>query len=207
VAHVTLQHLLTHTAGLLDYEDLIPPDTTAQPRDRDVLDLVRPNDGGYHAPGAAFRYSNTGYSLLALVIEKVANQPFAAFLHERIFAPLEMSDTIAYEAGVSDIPRRAYGYSLHSRTWTQTDQSLTSATLGDGGIYSSVSYLARWDAALATGRLLPERLLAGMFSPHAATPDGVAYGLGWYLRDRRFACHTGETIGFRTAIVRRLEHG
>lgn len=53
--YVTVQQLLTHTAGLLDYEDLIPPDTTAQLRDRDVLDLVLPQGGGYHAPGAAFR--------------------------------------------------------------------------------------------------------------------------------------------------------
>ncbi len=203
--HVTLLHLLTHTAGLLDYEDLILPGATAQLRDQDVLDLVRPSDSGYHAPGAAFRYSNTGYCLLALIVETVAEQPFAAVLRERIFTPFEMTGTLAYEAGVSDVPRRAYGYSLHGQTWTRTDQSLTSATLGDGGIYSSVADLTRWDAALATGRLLPGQLLARMFSPHAATPDGAAYGLGWYLRGRRVAYHTGETIGFRTAIVRRLD--
>jgi CubicO group peptidase (beta-lactamase class C family) len=203
--HVTVQHLLTHTAGLLDYEDLIPPDTITPLCDQDVLDLVRPHAGGYHASGAAFRYSNTGYCLLALLVAQVANQPFATFVRERIFAPLEMIDTLAYEAGVSEVPRRAYGYSLHGQTWTRTDQSLTSATLGDGGVYSSVSDLARWDAALATGRLLPAPLLARMFSPHVATPDGAAYGFGWYLRERRVAYHTGETIGFRTAIVRRLD--
>jgi CubicO group peptidase (beta-lactamase class C family) len=203
--HVMVQHLLTHTAGLLDYEDLIPPGATAQLRDQDVLDLVQPHAGGYHAPGAAFRYSNTGYCLLALIVAQVAGQPFAAVLRERIFAPLEMADTIAYEAGVSDVARRAYGYSLRGQTWTRTDQSLTSATLGDGGIYSSVVDLARWDAALATGRLLANPLLAHMFSPHAATPDGAAYGLGWYLRESRVAYHTGETVGFRTAIVRRLD--
>ncbi len=203
--HVTVQHLLTHTAGLLDYEDLISPDTATPLRDQDVLDLVRPQAGGYHAPGAAFRYSNTGYCLLALIVAQVAGQPFAAVLRERIFVPLEMTDTLAYEVGISEVQRRAYGYSLHGQTWTRTDQSLTSATLGDGGIYSSVSDLARWDAALATGRLLPERLRARMFSPHAATPDGAAYGLGWYLRERRVAYHTGETIGFRTAIVRWLD--
>ena len=203
--HVTLQHLLTHTAGLLDYEDLIPTDTTAQLRDHDVLDLVRPHANGYHAPGAAFRYSNTGYCLLALIVAQVANRPFAAVLRERIFAPLEMVGTLAYESGVSDVPRRAYGYSLRGQAWARTDQSLTSATLGDGGIYSSVADLARWDAALANGRLIPNPLLARMFSPYAATPDGAAYGLGWYLREPRVAYHTGETIGFRTAIVRRLD--
>jgi len=203
--HVTLLHLLTHTAGLRDYEDLIPPDTTAPLCDQDVLDLVRPHADGYHAPGAAFRYNNTGYCLLALIVAQVANQPFATFLRTRIFAPLAMSDTVAYEAEGVGIARRAYGYSRHGQDWARTDQSLTSATLGDGGIYSSVVDLARWDAALAQGLLLPAPLLARMFSPHAATPDGAAYGLGWYLRLPHVAYHTGETIGFRTAIMRRLD--
>jgi CubicO group peptidase (beta-lactamase class C family) len=203
--HITLEQLLTHTAGLCDYENLIPPDTSAPLHDQDVLDLVRPHADGYHAPGASFRYSNTGYCLLALIVAQVANRPFSAVLRERIFAPLAMTDTVAYEAGAADVPRRAYGYSLCGQTWARTDQSLTSATLGDGGIYSSVTDLARWDAALATGQLLPEPFQARMFSPHVATPDGVAYGLGWYLRGRRVAYHTGETIGFRTAIVRRLD--
>jgi CubicO group peptidase (beta-lactamase class C family) len=202
---VTLRHLLTHTAGLLDYEDLIPPDTSAQLRDQDVLELVRPQAGGYHAPGAAFRYSNTGYCLLALIVELVADRPFAAFLRERIFAPLGMVDTVAYEPNASPISQRAYGHSLRDGLWARTDQSLTSATLGDGGIYSSVGDLVRWDAALAEGRLLAGQLMADLFSPHIATPDGAAYGLGWYLRGRQVAYHTGETIGFRTAIVRRLD--
>jgi CubicO group peptidase (beta-lactamase class C family) len=203
--HVRVQHLLTHTSGLLDYEDLIPSDTTVQLRDQDVLYLVRDHADGYHAPGAAFRYSNTGYCLLALVVAHVADRPFAAVLRERIFAPLGMANTLAYEAGVSDVPRRAYGYSLREQTWTRTDQSLTSATLGDGGIYSSVADLARWDAALARGRLLPNALMARVFTPYIATPDGASYGLGWYVRERRVAYHTGETVGFRTAIVRQLE--
>jgi CubicO group peptidase (beta-lactamase class C family) len=203
--YVTVQHLLTHTAGLRDYEDLIPPDTTIPLRDQDVLALVRPLADGYHTPGAAFRYSNTGYCLLALIIAQVANRPFADVLRERIFAPLAMADTLAYEAGGADIARRAYGYSRQGGIWTRTDQSLTSATLGDGGIYSSVNDLARWDAALATGSLLPAPLQAHMFSPHTTTPDGAAYGCGWFLRGQRVAYHTGETIGFRTAIVRQLD--
>jgi CubicO group peptidase (beta-lactamase class C family) len=203
--YVTVQQLLTHTAGLLDYEDLIPPDTTAQLNDRDVLGLVLPHDGGYHAPGAAFRYSNTGYCLLALIAEQVAGRPFATLLRERIFTPLEMAGTLAYEAGGAGVPQRAYGHSRQGQVWARTDQSLTSATLGDGGIYSSVADLARWDAALASGRLLPPALQARMFAPLAATPDGAAYGLGWYLREPRVAYHTGETVGFRTAIVRRLD--
>ena len=91
------------------------------------------------------------------------------------------------------------------QTWQLSDQSLTSATLGDGGIYSSVLDLAHWDAALATGQLLPPALQARMFRPHTITISGEGYGLGWYLRPPHIAYHTGETIGFRTAILRRLD--
>ncbi len=58
-----------------------------------------PRADGYHTPGAAFRYSSTGYCLLALIVAQVAGQPFAAFLRERIFAPLGMASTVAHEAG------------------------------------------------------------------------------------------------------------
>jgi len=204
---VTLRHLLTHTSGLLDYEDRIPPEATTQLHDQDVLDLVRPYATGYHAPGSAFRYSNPGYCLLALIVAQAADQPFATLLRERIFIPCQMDGTIAYEAGVCEVARRAYGYSFQGQTWMRTDQSLTSATLGDGGIYSSVEDLARWDAALRAGQLLPESLQAQMFLSHVTTPDGVGYGFGWFLQDPGVAYHTGETIGFRTAIVRYLATG
>jgi CubicO group peptidase (beta-lactamase class C family) len=202
---VSIQQLLTHTSGLLDYEDLIPPGVTTPLHDQDVLGLVRPHDRGYHAPGATFRYSNTGYCLLALIVAKVAGHPFATVLREQIFGPLEMADTVAYEAGISTVARRAYGYTRHGEAWDLTDQSLTSSTLGDGGIYSSVADLARWDAALATARLLPAALMTRVFAPHTAAPQGEQYGFGWFLRGRHTAYHTGDTVGFRTAIVRRLD--
>src|SRR5262245_40537078 len=84
-------------------------------------------------PGTNYRYSNTGYGLLALIVEKASGQRFAAFLRERIFAPLGMRDTVAFENGVSTVANRALGYTMAGDTWTRTDQSSTSAVLGDGG--------------------------------------------------------------------------
>lgn len=205
---ITVHHLLTHTSGLVDYEELIHPDTATQLHDQDVFDLVRRVDAGYAAPGAMFRYSNTGYCLLALIVKRVAAQPFAAFLREQVFLPAGMHSTVAYEGENSTIPRRAFGYSFRDGTFVRTDQSLTSATLGDGGVYSSTIDLDRWDAALAGDALLPEPWRAAMFTPHVATPSGDSYGYGWFLTSiagQRAAYHTGETIGFRTAIVRLLD--
>lgn len=199
---VTIRHLLAHTSGLVDYEDLIPGNTTRQLRDADVLKLLESVEKTYFPPGSAYRYSNSGYALLALVVEKVSGKPFATFLRERIFEPLEMNGSVAFENGISTVSDRAYGYSRDGEVWKLDDQSLTSAVLGDGGIYSSIEDLAKWDAALATGSLLGATLQQIAFTPATTTDQsGVSYGFGWRLENRT-QWHTGKTRGFRTAILR-----
>ncbi len=152
---VTLRHLLTHTSGLMAYEDLIPESQTVQVSDRDVLELLRNSDSTYFPPGSGYRYSNTGYALLALVVERVSGVPYPRFLKERIFLPLGMSGTVAHVAGSTAVGHRAFGYSERSFLWShwfeRTDQSLTSAVLGDGGIYSCAEDLRRWYRSLELG--------------------------------------------------------
>jgi CubicO group peptidase (beta-lactamase class C family) len=104
-----------------------------------VLEILPRQDKTHFGPGARFRYSNGGYALLALIVELVSGRSFAEFLRENIFLPLGMNGTVAYEAGISEVPHRALGYSKRGEAFEQTDQSLTSAVLGDGGIYSSVN--------------------------------------------------------------------
>ena len=199
---ITLRHLLTHTSGLIDYEDVMDPADTRQVHDADVLTLLQSQDRTYFAPGTGYRYSNSGYALLALIVERASNQRYARFLHDRIFQPLGMRDTVAYEAGVSEVAHRAYGYSFENGAWTRTDQSTTSAVLGDGGIYSSIDDLAKWDAALYDGRLLSEQSLRQAFTPATPTDDPqVEYGFGWRITGDSL-WHSGESIGFRNVIVR-----
>src|SRR5208283_3760857 len=104
--------------------------------------------------GSSFRYSNSGYALLALIVELCSGQTFARFLEQNIFGPLKMTGTLAYESGVSFIRQRAYGYSADGAGFHRTDQSPTSSVLGDGGVYSSVADLYQWDQALYTRRLV-----------------------------------------------------
>jgi CubicO group peptidase (beta-lactamase class C family) len=194
---VTIRHLLTHTSGLVDYEDVMPEGTTTQIHDIDVLHLLEQHQQRYFAPGTSYRYSNSGYALLALIVEKASGQTFASFLRDRIFQPLGMNDTVAFEDGISTVTHRAYGYSRAGDGWTRTDQSTTSAVLGDGGIYSSIDDLAKWDAALYTD----ERLRAA-FEPATATNDpNIRYGFGWRITADSL-WHTGETRGFRNVILR-----
>jgi len=111
-----------------------------------------------------------------------------------------MRDTVAFEDGISTVANRAYGHSFEDGAWKRTDQSTTSAVLGDGGIYSSIDDLAKWDAALYDSRF------ASAFVPRTATgTEGVEYGFGWRIsthRGERMVSHSGETRGFRNAVVR-----
>jgi CubicO group peptidase (beta-lactamase class C family) len=233
---VTLRHLLTHTSGLPDYEALMEkaerargPLWTAerQIRDQEVLALLRAETSGLFAPGTRFSYSNSGYVVLGLVVARVSGRPFGDVLRERVFEPLGMHHTLAYERGTNEVARRAYGHARDGGAFREADQSSTSATLGDGGVYSTLEDLARWDDALRGYRLLspaamkpaltPVRLADGSeprWPPGAAGGDNlapgaeVAYGFGWQLdpwRGRPRMWHQGETIGFHNAIHRFTE--
>ena len=202
IAPVTLRQLLTHTAGLIDYEDLIASDLTRPLRDADVLALLEREDRTYFEPGTGYRYSNGGYALLALVVERAAGTRFAEFLRTRVFEPLGMRATVAFEAGLSTVPDRAYGYSATADGWMRTDQNATSSVLGDGGIYSSIDDLALWDAALYDERLLRAGSLRTLFTPATPTDDPtVRYAMGWRVTGET-VWHSGESIGFRNVIVR-----
>ena len=200
---ITLRHLLSHTSGLVDYEDLLPPDKAHQIHDADVLRLLEREDRLYFPAGSDYRYSNSGYALLALVVERASGQRFAAFLQARIFSPLGMTATLAREDEGPPVTDRAFGYTRVGDRWERTDQSTTSAVLGDGGIYSSITDLAKWDAAWYDDRLLsaPSRALAVQASTATPEPDVAHYGFGWRLQGR-MQWHSGESIGFRNVLLR-----
>jgi CubicO group peptidase (beta-lactamase class C family) len=197
---ITIRHLLTHSSGLIAYEDVMPSTTTVQLHDADVLRLLETQTATYFAPGSSYRYSNSGYALLALIVEKASGKRFADFLHDEIFGPLGMTTTVAHVDGVDTVLNRAYGYSRDANSWQRTDQSLTSAVLGDGGIYTSVDDLVHWLRALDEGRFAEASV------PRVETDkNGVKYGYGWRISEqngRRIVSHTGESIGFRNALVR-----
>ena len=227
---ITIRNLLNHTSGLPDYEDLMaaaekrkgaPVWTAAhQIQDAEVLGLLEREKAGKFTPATQWSYSNSGYVVLGLVVAKISGKPFCEFLRNRIFAPLKMSQTVAYQKGQNEVTNRAYGHSKEGNTWKETDQSSTSATLGDGGIYSSLTDLAKWDEALAQHTLLSENEMQPALTPAQLTdgaqpqwpansdrPQGtpVSYGFGWFLdpyRNHARMWHYGDTIGFHTYIQR-----
>ena len=204
---ITVSELLTHRSGLIDYEDVIPSGTIIPVSDQNVLSLLRKEEKTYFTPGSQFRYSNGGYALLSLIVEVVSGNTFASFLKQNIFAPLQMNGTIAYQAGLSKVSNRAYGYARENNRFVFSDQSLTSSVLGDGGIYSSVRDLFKWDQALYTDKLISKELLQRAFSAHSPTSDmdGSGYGFGWYVGKYHgddLIWHYGSTCGFTNRIER-----
>ncbi len=222
---ITVRHLLTHTSGLPDYEELMGPQWTAtrQIRDEEVLALLERQTRPKFTAGTSWAYSNSGYVLLGLIVARVSGRPFDEFLRERIFEPLGMNSTVAFVNGKNTVPNRTFGYSRKGEGFVETDQSATSATLGDGGVYSNLADLAKWDAALERHTLLSAGEMAAALTavkladgsqPHWPTTPGddnlnpgrpVSYGFGWFLdpyEGRARMWHTGTTVGFHSAIER-----
>ncbi|WP_233582603.1 serine hydrolase [Corallococcus sp. CA053C] len=207
---VRVHHLLQHTSGIWDYEDFVPATQTVQVKDRDVLELLNRTERTYFAPGTAVRYSNSGYAVLALLVQQVSGMPFAQFLHERVFVPSGMRSSVAHEDGVSTVVRRAYGYAVTRDGFPPRDQSPTSAVLGDGGVYSSVDDLVAWDRTLDSHALVGKELQEQAWtSPRLQGGTPSRYGFGWFVDNdggRRRLSHHGETSGFTNAIVKYPDH-
>ena len=232
---ITIRNLLTHTSGLPEYEDLMDatekvkgPTWTPekQIQDEEVLALLKKEKAGNFAPGTSWAYSNSGYVVLGLIVAKVSGLTYAEFLHQRIFAPLRMNHTVAFQKGKNEVVNRAFGHTKEKNVYKETDQSATSATLGDGGIYSNLEDLARWDEALREHKLLSEAEMQPALTPvrlndgsqtywpketgddPRAASRPVQYGFGWFLdpyQGHKRSYHDGETIGFRSTIQRFAE--
>ncbi|MGH8167362.1 MAG: serine hydrolase domain-containing protein, partial [Woeseiaceae bacterium] len=165
-----------------------------------VLDLMRQQDHTYFEPGSEHRYSNSGYAVLATIVEQISGKPYAQFLKENIFEPLGMRNSVAFQEGISTVPNRAYGYHVTGDGVEFSDQSPWSAVLGDGGIYSSVTDLTLWDEALYGNGLVRKELKEQAFTPALET-----YGFGWRIDEfggHRRMHHEGTTVGFRNFIQR-----
>ena len=240
---ITVRNLLNHTSGLPDYEDLMDAvekrkgplwSPEKQIQDDEVLKLLKQEEHGKFAPGTSWSYSNSGYVVLGIIIARVSGKSYGEFLQQRIFAPLKMNHTLVYQRGKNEVPNRAFGHTKTSGSLKETDQSSTSATLGDGAIYSNLEDLAKWDDALRNHTLLSEKEIQPALTPvklndgseprwplepnddnlHPGKP--VSYGFGWFLdpfesvpgesngRHARM-WHTGSTMGFRTVIERFTE--
>jgi D-alanyl-D-alanine carboxypeptidase len=200
-AGVTIRMLLSHTAGVPDY---IHAPTF---RDREarliqtpesLLALVREKPLDF-SPGAGWRYSNTGFVLLGVVIEKASGRPYADYLSETFFKPLGMTDT-GYETENAVTARRASGYMRPRDGWAAGPFVAPSAAYAAGALYSTVDDLLKWDQALYGDRLVSQRGRDLMFADYRNH-----YGLGWQVDEAWGVArigHGGATRGFQASFQR-----
>jgi CubicO group peptidase (beta-lactamase class C family) len=203
---ITVMQMLGHTSMLGDYEGDVPLDYPGQVHEDYVVEKVRRLPSTNFPPGSRFQYSDTAYVLLAVIVERISGVPYSRFVEREIFKPLGMAGSMLYGGEGIQISERAYGYTRSGNGFKVNDQSKTSATLGDGCVYSSVDDLLKWDEALNSGNLIDADLLREAFSP-GKLKDSTAteYGFGWFITSKggvKILHHAGETAGFQHKFIR-----
>jgi D-alanyl-D-alanine carboxypeptidase len=205
---ITIRNLLTHTSGIPDFlGENIPADTSPDAFDQSVFKAVACRRLHF-APGEEWRYSNSNYHLLGMIIRKITGKPYEDFLRERIFQPLGMTQT-AVSPFVGNVPGLAVGYEFYTnnnRLMPDDNGAPSIQSDAAGGIVSTVTDMARWDAALYTDRLLKMSSLQQMWTP-VRLNDGMTwpYGFGWdvgRINDHLIISHEGNTPGFSASIYR-----
>lgn len=209
---VTIRHLLVHTSGLPDCTVLFDSkwDKEKLAYNEDLLRLLAEHHPPVDfAPGEKWEYSNTGYTLLACIVEKASGVKFEVFMQKNIFTPLDMQNTVL-ATGKKDQPikNRAYGY---SSSFENTDYHYGNGIVGDGGIYSTVGDLFKWDQGLYNAGLVKKSTMAEALTPYTLNDGSTTgdYGFGWRLyrgTKRDVIEHSGSWAGFSNVIRRDLKN-
>ena len=203
---ITVEHLLTHTSGIVSYTG--KPDFASRAgRDLTVPQVIDyfKNDPLEFAPGSKYAYNNSGYFLLGAIIEKLSGQSYATFVEQRIFTPLKMTHT-AYEGSERALTQRAAGHTQTDAGYGASTPLSMSQPYAAGALVSTIDDLAKWDAAVVAGKLLKPASWKQAFTPYALTGGKrTDYGYGWNvgkLRGSEAISHGGGINGFSTFAIR-----
>ena len=220
---ITLRHLLTHTSGLPDYQEVMDQHwdkMRVASNDDNITYLIRYHPPALFNPGEKYTYSNTGYMLLASVAEKASGEDFIDLCRKRIFTPLQMNST---DIRTSDEKKRlknfapGYIYVEEKHRYVPADsfpEYNYAIWLGDrkgpGRVSSTSSDLFKWDRALYQERLVKQTTLQEAFTPMKLNSDSLSnYGFGWEVIPTsdggKIVFHTGDNPGYKTAIIRYIE--
>lgn len=194
---ITIKHVLNHTSGIYDYENM-DHDDNIQIHDNDIITFLKETKETYFTPGTKYQYSNTGYILLGLVISKVSNRDLAEYIETEIFQKANMNYSKVNYEGFTEISNRAYGHILLDNKMVMKDQYWCSATIGDGGLYSSINDLKKWCKYLYFTKEFIDMKVPNL------TGNYDEYGLGIRIvkiKDKELYYHSGSTIGTNTLLL------
>jgi CubicO group peptidase (beta-lactamase class C family) len=209
---ITIRQLLTHRAGLADYRwfcDPLLPDKTIPLSNQEMMRLFevhRPPT--YFNADSRFAYSNTGYAVLAAIVEKISGVKFSQFMRKAIFEPLNMYQTSVYsKCEAASTPGEVIGYERNGQ-WQAPNDCFNGIT-GDKNVYSTVDDLSLWDEVLYTEKLLKQSTLLEAYQPANTELKGWRnYGFGWRINtlnpNKKIVYHSGWWRGFRTFFLRNV---
>lgn len=221
--NITVRQLLHHTSGLTDYERLIAENFVKEDstktyilgNDEIMKAFYRVNPELDFQPGEKWEYSNTGYLLLASIVEKISGQHFRTFLKEQIIVPVGMTNTTLYKYQIAPdpkMPNRVFGYrtALNQQELVSNDYDIVNDVRGDGGIYSTLEDLFKWNMALANHTIISKDYLDEAWSPGTLNNgEKTKYGFGWFLEQDantpKTVFHSGGWVGFRTFLYNEVE--
>lgn len=207
---ITVRMLLNHRSGLPDYTKFYEnywKDRKNFMCNEDVLQMmIKFKPAIYNTPDTHFRYNNSNYVLLALIVERVSGVPFCDFMHQNIFIPLGMLDTWQYDP-LSVRPSATKGYK--GSRWYEDEIVPTDGVLGDKNIYSTVRDLYKWDQALLAGKFIRSEYLGLAYTPQSFEKQGNKnYGLGWRIQDQadgtRLIYHNGWWHSYNSVFNRKI---
>jgi len=205
---ITLSHLLHHTSGLPNYVDLLVASGKRYEEvttDDDALAALADAPQLQFPPGTAFRYNDSGYFLLSLVVKRVTGKSLREFAAENLFAPLGMTDTRIVDDLTREVPGRAVPYERDAAGGFRPLASAWEQT-GDGGVTSTVLDLAKWDASFYSGAVGGQALVAAMTTPGTlANGSPLPYAGGLFLdrfHGHRRVRHPGSWRGFCSELMR-----
>ncbi|WP_170110281.1 serine hydrolase domain-containing protein [Flavilitoribacter nigricans] len=223
---ITIRHLLHHTSGLPDYSRIMnehwKTDLAYDDPEKfiagneDILKMLVVYQPPVHfKPGEKWEYSNTGYNLLATIVSRASGEPFHKYLQEQIFIPAGMANTSVYHYIPSfdeQMPNRVFGFGtkFNGVDRFSTDAHYLNAAYGEGGIYSTLEDLMKWDNILYTDVLVSASTIEEAFSPGTLNNgDKTDYGFGWFIdtspNGKKVVRHMGGWAGFLINIYREIE--
>ena len=207
---ITIKQLLNHTSGLPKYFWLAEHkwEKEKAPSNDDMMQMMAEyNLQRFFKPGRNFDYSNTGYIVLASIVEKVSGKDYGEFLQTHIFDPLEMENSFVYRYEMDSISENQLkGYRIYRRRYhTEIGGTVNDAIVGDKNVYSTTEDLFKWINGLNSGKIVSKKSLKMMYTKGETTYGRkVPYGFGFRIDDKKsekIVYHHGKWNGFSTSIV------
>lgn len=210
---ITIRMLLNHTSGLPNYYWLVEHHWYDKnpPVNEDIIKMLAEHKLNlYFTPGYRWDYSNTGYVILASIVERISRETFADFMHKNVFEPLEMNNSFVYSSSLHNAAKdRLTGYYYRNRKYRVIPETVNDGAVGDKGVYSTSEDLFKWDQALYNNKLVSSETFSEAISTFKLRNKyEIPYGFGFRIRkrnDKKIAYHHGKWNGFRTSFLRYVE--